>query len=86
MILEIPEWPKAPVRRRKCHIPGATRLCRCHKRRNGHRLDQRTGPDGATRILCTDIGQLSVLHFYLASNLLESASARRENIPPCAAQ
>lgn len=37
-------------------------------------------------ILCTDIGQLPVPHFHLASNLLESASARRENIPPCATQ
>jgi len=33
-------------------------------------------------ILCTGIGQSQVLHSNLASNLLESASERRENIPP----
>jgi hypothetical protein len=56
------------------------------QRRNSHQLDRRTGPDVARGILCTDIGQWSILHFHLASNLLEGASARRENVPPCAAQ
>src|SRR5205807_8476692 len=63
-----------------------TELCRCHKTQNVDQLDERAGPVMQPGILCTGIGQLPVLHSHLASNLLESASARWKNIPPCAAQ
>ena len=37
-------------------------------------------------ILSAGNRQLSLLHFHPSSNFLESASAHRENVPPCAAQ
>lgn len=37
-------------------------------------------------ILSASNRQLSILHFHMVSNFLESANAHRENIPPCAAQ
>ena len=67
-------------------FPGMTQLCRFHKTQNVDQFDQRAGRVVQPCILCTDIGQSPVLHSHLASNLLESASARREDTPPCAAQ